>query len=386
MFLTRAKFGRCRRCPELVFLNCCFLARLDEKVEREQAQRLKSVNSLAASVAEELINKGVKAVVAAGWAVDDARQRFSRPLFIPTMLAANLGGRGAHARFTTHEKNPYVNTWAAYQIAMAVPISNWRKAPRLSRARRPTTISAPGPNFCSDSHLEARPRMARSGRTRAWLRVELEGLEQALPPMWRERRDPLLVRQNLGELRVFRPCHFASAEALQRRDGLAPFRAAEHVGEFRRPPHRVAAGRQSGDEGKSWRWQRWKNGIAQLIEISGTRERWSSWPPAKNDEPVLSEGKARAALLVTRRALRKSLPTECGAQQSRSVSRFELADASLSFLDLRKSSRRTLKVERGTSALGPGDPGAQRRPIPDIEIWRRSLAWPECLRPSCSIW
>ena len=67
-FLTAAEIGQLRVVPELVFLNCCHLAQIDRSdaaaVATAPAQR--AWNWLAASVAQELIRIGVRAVVAAG--------------------------------------------------------------------------------------------------------------------------------------------------------------------------------------------------------------------------------------------------------------------------------------------------------------------------------
>ena len=74
LFLTAEDLNNLAFVPELAFLNCCHLARVGEEEPDLAAnrQRLQSVNRLAASVAEALIKKGAKAVVAAGWAVSDA--------------------------------------------------------------------------------------------------------------------------------------------------------------------------------------------------------------------------------------------------------------------------------------------------------------------------
>src|SRR4029077_5756656 len=69
VFLTAVEVGQMQQVPELVFLNCCYIGQTGP----EAAPRTSGVefNRLAASVSRELIEMGVRAVVASGWAVDD---------------------------------------------------------------------------------------------------------------------------------------------------------------------------------------------------------------------------------------------------------------------------------------------------------------------------
>jgi CHAT domain-containing protein len=109
---------RTMRCvPELVFINCCYLA------ERNNAQVLEADDlfgydraQFASGVAEELIKLGVRCVVAAGWAVEDGPAE----TFATTFYAALLGGArfmdaAATARQAAWEVRGSGNTWAAYQ-------------------------------------------------------------------------------------------------------------------------------------------------------------------------------------------------------------------------------------------------------------------------------
>jgi hypothetical protein len=109
---------RTMRCvPELVFINCCYLA------ERNNAQLLRDDDlfgydraQFASGVAEELIRLGVRCVVAAGWAVEDAPAE----TFATTFYGALLGGArfidaAATARQAAWEVRGNGNTWAAYQ-------------------------------------------------------------------------------------------------------------------------------------------------------------------------------------------------------------------------------------------------------------------------------
>jgi pimeloyl-ACP methyl ester carboxylesterase len=107
MWLTAAEFQQMRIVPDLVFINCCHLAALDRKPLG---------NKLAASVSLALIRMGVKAVVAAGWAVDDAAAKTFAEVFYEEMLANNTFGNAAQAaRRRVYKEHRDTNTWGAYQ-------------------------------------------------------------------------------------------------------------------------------------------------------------------------------------------------------------------------------------------------------------------------------
>src|SRR6185436_4797885 len=66
-YLGAAEVKAMRTVPELVFLNCCHLAALDAKTVLAPYDRAE----FAATIAEALIEVGVRCVIAAGWAVED---------------------------------------------------------------------------------------------------------------------------------------------------------------------------------------------------------------------------------------------------------------------------------------------------------------------------
>ena len=114
VFLTAVEVGQMQQVPELVFLNCCHIGQTGP----EATPRTPTVefNRLAASVSRELIEMGVRAVVAAGWAVtDDAAKEFASK-FYERMLGGESFGRALKAaRIYTHDNFPDSNTWGAYQ-------------------------------------------------------------------------------------------------------------------------------------------------------------------------------------------------------------------------------------------------------------------------------
>ena len=108
LLITAAEIGAMETVPDLVFLNCCHLAKADA--------RPVAFNRLAYSISRELIEMGVRAVVAAGWAVDDgAAQVFAEEFYSQILRNRAFGDAVFAARSRTHEEFPGLNTWGAYQ-------------------------------------------------------------------------------------------------------------------------------------------------------------------------------------------------------------------------------------------------------------------------------
>jgi len=111
LYLTAAEIRQMRQVPDLVFLNCCHLAQVGQEGLGNVA-----FNRLAASISRELIEMGVRAVVAAGWAVRDDAANFFAQSFYQQMLAGMGFGAGLlQARLETWRRFPDCNTSGAYQ-------------------------------------------------------------------------------------------------------------------------------------------------------------------------------------------------------------------------------------------------------------------------------
>ncbi|HEX5025893.1 MAG TPA: CHAT domain-containing protein, partial [Agriterribacter sp.] len=111
-FLTVFDIQQMPVVPELVFVNCCHLGKIDPDQEKLYQNRYK----LAANIGTELIKIGVKAVIAAGWAVDDAAALdFAKVFYTCLFEGDNFGDAVQKARNFLYEKHPGNNTWGAYQ-------------------------------------------------------------------------------------------------------------------------------------------------------------------------------------------------------------------------------------------------------------------------------
>ncbi|HSL03720.1 MAG TPA: CHAT domain-containing protein [Nitrospiraceae bacterium] len=106
LFLTAAEIAMLDPIPELVFLNCCYLGQIGGM----------AYNKMAASISRELIRKGVRAVVAAGWPVrDDAALCFAQSFYKQLLENYSFGRALEEARRQTWARFPESNTWGAYQ-------------------------------------------------------------------------------------------------------------------------------------------------------------------------------------------------------------------------------------------------------------------------------
>jgi CHAT domain-containing protein/pimeloyl-ACP methyl ester carboxylesterase len=116
VFLTANEIENKMNIPELVFINCCHLGVLSDTQEEDETGQ-HEFNKFAASLSRELIEMGVKAVVAAGWAVDDAAALSFAEIFYDHLLRGYPFGEAIKAaRAEVYKQHGgRTNTWAAYQ-------------------------------------------------------------------------------------------------------------------------------------------------------------------------------------------------------------------------------------------------------------------------------
>jgi CHAT domain-containing protein len=71
---------------------------------------------MAANIVEEFIKMGVRAVIAAGWSIDDAAASYFARTFYRHLLEGRAFGKAVlEARRATFAQHPETNTWSAYQ-------------------------------------------------------------------------------------------------------------------------------------------------------------------------------------------------------------------------------------------------------------------------------
>jgi hypothetical protein len=121
VYLGSREINSMRTVPELVFVNCCYLAKRSSSdlLTPDQtacANRYASYRpSFASGLADALIKVGVRCVIAAGWAVDDGPARVFAVRFYEALID---GARFIDAVASAREaaaREPNSNTWGAYQ-------------------------------------------------------------------------------------------------------------------------------------------------------------------------------------------------------------------------------------------------------------------------------
>lgn len=111
-YITPGNIAQLPGTPELVFINCCFLGKINAYAEEYSARR----GQMAASIGTQLIRKGVKAVVVAGWEVDDvAALAFAKKFYNSMLNGRNFGDSVHAAREHVHKNFTNTNTWGAFQ-------------------------------------------------------------------------------------------------------------------------------------------------------------------------------------------------------------------------------------------------------------------------------
>jgi hypothetical protein len=141
VYLGPREINSMRTIPELVFVNCCYLAARDlrelfTKEQQDCEPRYRSDRpKFASGVAEALIKVGVRCVIAAGWAVDDLQAMvFARTFYEQLLKGRRFIDAVAVARDAAWRLGG--NTWAAYQC---YGDPDWIFRRGVSDAQRPAT-------------------------------------------------------------------------------------------------------------------------------------------------------------------------------------------------------------------------------------------------------
>ncbi len=110
VFLNPTVIGNLSWVPEFVFINCCHLGAVETGGSKQPW------NKLAANLGTQYIRIGVKAVIAAGWAVDDrAALDFAKVFYASLFNGDDFGTAVQIARDHCFRNFPHSNTWGAYQ-------------------------------------------------------------------------------------------------------------------------------------------------------------------------------------------------------------------------------------------------------------------------------
>ncbi|MBL8306784.1 MAG: CHAT domain-containing protein [Rubrivivax sp.] len=237
-FLTPGDVAQMRSVPELVFINCCHLGKTGS------AAGGRRFGELAANLGAQFIQHGVRAVVCAGWAVDDAAAKTFATRFYEALFAGRPFRSAVKlARRATWEQHPGVNTWGAYHC---YGDPGWR----LERGNGGWDGAVDPPYVSPREMLADLDNLAESARVQtsrerrsdeAVARAQRQAIERVLQRVpgaareaWQGRAD---VAAGIGfafaEARLFAEALQWLERALGARDGDCPVRAVEQAANLR---------------------------------------------------------------------------------------------------------------------------------------------------------
>ena len=182
LLITAAEIASMEVVPELVFLNCCHLGQVDVTV--------RDGNKLAASIARELIDIGVRCVIVAGWAVNDVQAQLFGETFYRSLMLDRLpfGDAVFAARQATWNARRDDITWGAFQ-AYGDPL--WL-AEREGEGQRagPGAAKFVSPEEALDALASLRSDLARRNvrRSEREAKADMQAVQRLVddhcPPEW----------------------------------------------------------------------------------------------------------------------------------------------------------------------------------------------------------
>nr|MCU0919548.1 CHAT domain-containing protein [Burkholderiaceae bacterium] len=228
LLITAAEIGSMEMVPEVVFLNCCHLGTVDAG---------RQGNKLAASIARELIDIGVRCIVVAGWAVDDrGAQRFGEAFYEELLLRRRPFGEAVFlARKAVYEARSSDITWGAFQ-AYGDPA--WRAEPRAQAGAADASAAFASPEELLDELARIRAELSRRSAmmNERDQRTQVAALEALLkkrcPPAWLQA--PALQSAlgrawlDLGQFDKARSALLAAVQA-EDREGTVPIHDIEKL-------------------------------------------------------------------------------------------------------------------------------------------------------------
>jgi tetratricopeptide (TPR) repeat protein len=254
--------------PSIVFLNCCHLGALSA------AGAPRAPGRLAASVAQHLIDMGVRVVVAAGWAVNDrAAVEFATRFYSELLDGRALIDAVREARRRTYEACGDDDvTWGAYQV-YGNDGYTFPDVPTRAESRRAESFVSPHEAVQFISDFTSRAGTAQGSRERITeLRMELDALREELPATWLKRGD---VTHALGLAYAELGAHDAALLLLRRAvaDTKTPLEAAEQLANIEA---RVALSQAGKDRDRAAElFTRSVERLQGLVQIAPSGERWS---------------------------------------------------------------------------------------------------------------
>ena len=257
--ITAAEISSLQSVPEMVFLNCCYLGLVDDEKSRRE-RREHDFPGLAASISEELMKIGVHAVVAAGWAVNDAAAlTFATEFYEHMFQGCGFGRAVREARQLTARQHSNTNTWGAYQCYGNPDFVIARDGKVQSRAKRKFYSRSQAEQYLES--VVADVRLAEATERKKEISDELHAAEKDFPADWRDGAIYAQLGRLFADLGESETAIRFYVRALEQ-EGDTPFWAAEQL-----------ANQQARHSPKLF--DEAKKSLKQLILISPTSERYA---------------------------------------------------------------------------------------------------------------
>lgn len=182
VFLTPALIQQMRVVPELVFINCCHLGREEGQLTPAPPA---SFHQLAANLGTQLIEMGARAVVCAGWAVEDEPAKQFASAFYQAMLAGSSYGEAVtRARAETWRDHKGSNTWGAYQC-YGDPDYRLVQLGRHDDGPKKLVLSVVEEAVFELENIARQARQDSESRSEVW-QAQLKELVEDLPAEWHQ--------------------------------------------------------------------------------------------------------------------------------------------------------------------------------------------------------
>lgn len=231
-FLTPGDVQQMRWVPELVFINCCHLGRTTGGDELDRG-------ALAANLGVEFIRMGVRSVVAAGWAVDDAAALAFAETFYQRLLAGDPFGEAVRsAREEIWLRFPGVNTWGAYQCygdpSYRLYRSEAGSPPRPQPYSAPSELAVDLENLASGLHAGGGPDAEEGSKPEDAIAALMARIPDTQRTPWLERADvAAALGLAYGEARCWARAVEWLTRSLTAAQGDCPIRVVEQLANFR---------------------------------------------------------------------------------------------------------------------------------------------------------
>ena len=294
VFLTPGDIEQMRWVPELVFINCCYLGSTASSSAPWQR-----FNRLAANIGAQFIRMGVKAVVAAGWAVDDdAAKTFALSFYAHLLSGDAFGDAVRAARDDTFTRHGETNTWGAYQC-YGDPAYRLRPAKKGDGRGQRRCFTSPSQLAVALENLVAAARMG--GAQLADIDAILDSVPQAYKSAWLQRPEVAAgLGLAFGELGNFEEAIKHLDRAISENKAEFPVRALEQRANFksRWAVDLVLRGHQADAAKLATRLIREATReLKRLTQFAQTVERVSLLGSAYKRSAWISTGEARAEAL-----------------------------------------------------------------------------------------